>query len=85
MVSDSIEAMADIPSIGPGGAASSAKRLTFGSTPPELVGQRLAIDGEFERARVDAIALAGRRRAVGEDVALVRAAAGADDLVLTIP
>src|SRR5690606_18099139 len=30
--------------------------------------------------RVDAIALACRRRAVGEDVALVRTAAGADDL-----
>ena len=35
---------------------------------------------EREADRIDAIALAGRRRAVGEDVALVRAAAGADDL-----
>src|SRR6185369_10793720 len=32
-----------------------------------------------EAHRIDAVALAGRRRAVGEDMALVRAAAGADD------
>ena len=47
----------------------------------ELVGQRLARGREIEADRIDAIALAGRRRAVGEDMALVRAAAGADDLV----
>src|SRR5438477_1507923 len=52
----------------------------FGSAAAELVGQPLARRREVETDRVDAKALAGRRRAVGEDMALVTAAAGADDL-----
>ena len=47
----------------------------------QLVGQRLVGGGESQRHAVDAVTLAGRGRAVGEDVALVPAAARADDLV----
>src|SRR6185369_7093877 len=65
---------------------SGLRKLTFsgrGSTlrgaPAELVGQRFAQRREVEAHRIDAVALAGRRRPVREDMALVRAAAGADD------
>src|SRR5690606_10808978 len=47
---------------------------------PELVWQWFALRQELQRDGVDAIALPTRRRAVGEDMALVCAAAGADTL-----
>src|SRR6478672_9301992 len=62
------------------GAAELLCRLAFGRAAAELVGERFASRREGQADRVDAVTLAGRRRAVGEDVALVRAAAGADDL-----
>jgi hypothetical protein len=46
----------------------------------KLVGERITLGRELERARVDAVAQAGRRRAVGKDVTLMGAAARADDL-----
>src|SRR5512146_71037 len=54
--------------------------FTFGCAPTELVGQPLSRGSERKAHGIDAIALAGWRRAVGKDVALVRPAACADDL-----
>src|SRR5215217_2377356 len=54
--------------------------LPLGHAPSQLVRQRLAARREVQTYRVDAVALARRRRAVGEDMALVRPAARADDL-----
>src|SRR5512145_933129 len=62
------------------GGLSPRPRLSFRLAAGELVGEQLALWRELQRHRVDAIALAARRRPVGEDVALVSAAAGADDL-----
>src|SRR5690349_9677804 len=58
----------------------SAQRLSFGSAPAKLVGQRFAIGRKGKADRVDAVALAGRRRSVGKDVALVRPATRTDNL-----
>src|SRR5579864_1542819 len=46
----------------------------------QSVGEGAAVLHELQRDRVDAIAQPGRRRAVGEDVALVAVAAGAAGL-----
>src|SRR6476619_1969345 len=54
--------------------------LTFGCAAAELVRERLVGRRERQADGVDAVALAGRRRSIGKDVALVRAAAGADYL-----
>src|SRR5262245_12011625 len=54
--------------------------LTLGSAAAELVRKRLAIRREFERDGIDAVSLAGWRRAIGKDVSLVCAATGANDL-----
>ena len=51
-----------------------------GAPRPSLSGSGSPLGVNSRLHRIDAIALAGRRRAVGEDVALMRAAAGADDL-----
>src|SRR5205085_2667089 len=45
----------------------------------QFVRQRLVLGRELETDRIDAVALAGGRRAVIEDVALMRTAASADD------
>src|SRR5262245_46628365 len=60
--------------------ASAFPNFPFGRSPFQLVRQLLPICRERQRHRVDAIAIARRRRAVREDMALVRAAAGANDL-----
>src|SRR5205085_3811082 len=59
---------------------STSPRLPLGRAPAELIGQRLALRRELEADRIDAIALAGRRRPVGEHMALVGAAASTHDL-----
>ncbi len=46
----------------------------------QRIGKFVAIGDEAQRHRIDAVALPGRRRAVGEDVALVAVAAGAAGL-----
>ena len=51
-----------------------------GAPRPSLSGSGSPSRRELQRHRVDAVAQAGGRRAVGEDVALVAAAAGAEDL-----
>src|SRR5712671_4930253 len=54
---------------------------TFGrAIRPGLTRQGLSGVDEVHRDRVEAVALAGRRRAIGEDVAEVAATAGASDL-----
>src|SRR5215213_3615835 len=58
----------------------SGRGLPFRRSPAQLVGQRLAGRSEIEADRIDAVALAGERRPVGKDMALVPAAARADDL-----
>src|SRR5205807_2321422 len=60
--------------------AQGLKRLARRCAPPQPVGQRRGLRGEGEAHRIDAIALPRRRRPVVEDMALVRAAARADDL-----
>ena len=54
-------------------------QFAFRSAPAELVGQPLSRWSEREAHRIDAITLPGRRRTVGEDMALVRPAPGAHD------
>src|SRR2546423_3666693 len=53
--------------------------LALRRAPPQPVRQRLAHGRELEADRVDAVALASGRRAIVEDMALVRSAARADD------
>src|SRR5262245_48061206 len=60
--------------------ASALPNFPFGCSSFQLVRQPLPICREREGHRVDAVAIARRRRAVREDMALVRAAAGTDDL-----
>ena len=67
--------------VGPRGSATQLLHyFTFGCAAPELVGQPLTGGSEREAHRIDAIALSGRRRPIGEDMSLMRAAARADDL-----
>ena len=54
--------------------------LQVGLAASQGIGEGLVLGGKAERHRIDTVALAGRRRAVGEDVALVAAAAGAHGL-----
>src|SRR5690606_20324118 len=58
----------------------SVRRRGFGAAAAERIGQGLAVGSEPERDRIQAMAFAGRRRAVGEYVAQVAAAASADFL-----
>src|SRR5262245_49010061 len=59
---------------------SGREELALRCTTAELVGQRLAVGREVQRHGVDAVAQARGRRAVGEHVSLVAAAAGAEKL-----
>ena len=52
--------------------------LAFRCAAPEQVGQRVALLGEAQRHRVEAVAIAGRPGAIGKHVAEVAAAARAD-------
>src|SRR6185369_12025268 len=52
----------------------------FGSAAAELVGKRLVSGRKIEADRVNAVALARRRRAVRENMTLMRPATGAYDL-----
>ena len=54
--------------------------LALRGTTAELVGQQLALGRKVQRHGVDAVAQARGRRAVGEHVPLVAAAAGAEKL-----
>src|SRR6185369_2452247 len=57
----------------------SGRGLALRGAAAELVGQRFALRREIQAHGIDAVALTRRRRPVGEYVALVRSAAGADD------
>ena len=54
--------------------------LALGSTPAEFVREGVAIRREFERDRIDAVSLAGWRRAIGKDMPLVCTTTSANDL-----
>src|SRR5690606_21895280 len=61
-------------------AAGSAQWLAFGSAAAQQVGQRFAVVDETEGDGVQAVAIAGGRRPVGEDVPEMASAAGTDFL-----
>src|SRR6185295_19515112 len=65
---------------GVGGRLGAAQDFPFGRAAPQLVGKRLSLGCELKADRIDAIAFAGRWRTVRKHVALVSAAAGADEL-----
>src|SRR3982751_493193 len=61
-------------------AKKSVQNFALRSAASELVGQRFALRCKIKTHGVDAIAFAGRWRAVWEDMALMAAAPSADDL-----
>src|SRR5205823_3284010 len=63
-----------------GDRPSTLHRLAFGRAAAQPVGQVLARRSEIQADGIDAVTLAGRRRAVGEDMTLMSAATSAHDL-----